>query len=164
MQRRRFLALAALALPTAGLSRAQGLAEVVRSVVLTGKEVVPNPTPSPAVAVVRLRVEGRVLDLLGAVANLQGPFRDYRLDPVDDPALNARLTSAVHLHRGPKGANGPLLQALRVEPGPDGRSAVFRDRIELDLEDLARLRRGELYLDIHTTAFRGGEIRGQILV
>jgi hypothetical protein len=51
-----------------------------------------------------------------------------------------------------------------VEPGPDGRSGVFQDRVELSLEDLARLRRGELYLDIHTTAFRGGEIRGQILV
>ncbi|WP_117238354.1 CHRD domain-containing protein [Thermus sediminis] len=164
MRRRQFLALAALALPALTRSQAQATPAVVRSVVLTGKEVVPNPTPSPAVAVVSLRVEGRVLDILGAVANLQGPFRDYRLDPVDDPALNARLTSAVHLHRGPRGANGPLLQALRVEPGPDGRSAAFRDRIELGLEDLARLRRGELYFDIHTTAFRGGEVRGQILI
>ena len=38
------------------------------------------------------------------------------------------------------------------------------DRVELGLEDLLRLRRGELYFDIHTSAFRAGEIRGQILL
>jgi len=135
----------------------------VRAVVLSGAEIVPNPVNTPALAVVRLELMGNVLSIQGTVANLAGAFRDYTRDPVDDPALNARLTSAVHIHRGPKGQNGPLLQALKVMAAPDGRSATFMDRLELSIEDLTRLRQGELYFDIHTAAFRAGEIRGQIV-
>lgn len=137
---------------------------LVRVVVLSSSEVVPNPVETQALAVARVEIRGPVLEVLGAVALLTGPFRDYARDPVDDPALNARLTSAVHLHRGPKGQNGPLVQALKVRPAPDGRSAVFEDQIQLSLEDRNRLFRGELYLDIHTAAFRAGELRGQIQV
>lgn len=144
--------------------RAQEGGATVRVTILSGEEVAPSPTPSRALAVVRLELQGRRLHLLGAVANLEGPFRDYAQDPVDDPALNARLFSAFHLHRGSKGQNGPLVTALKVEPSPDGRGGVLRDEVELSLEDLARLRRGELYFDIHTRAYRAGEIRGQILL
>lgn len=144
-------------------ARAQG-STLVRAVVLTGLEVVPNPVDTPALAVVRVEIQGAFLSVQGAVSGLVGPFRDYTRDPVDDPALNARLTSAVHLHRGRKGQNGPLVQALRVSPSSDGRSGTFSDRVELSLEDRSRLFRGELYFDIHTTAFRAGEIRGQIQV
>lgn len=146
------------------MDSAQAQAGLARAVLLTGQEVVPLPVNSPALAVVRVEVQGASLLVQGAVANLAGPFRDYTRDPVEDPALNARLTSAVHLHRGPRGQNGPLLQALRVDPAPDGRSGVFVDRLELSLEDRSRLFRGELYLDIHTTAFRAGELRGQVLL
>ncbi|WP_240307586.1 CHRD domain-containing protein [Thermus caldifontis] len=146
------------------LDSAQAQGGLVRAVLMTGAEVVPNPVDTPALAVVRVEVQGPSLLLQGAVANLAGSFRDYTRDPVDDPALNARLISAVHLHRGPRGQNGPLIQALRVNPAPDGRSATFLDRIELGLEDRSRLFRGELYLDIHTAAFRAGELRGQIQV
>lgn len=38
------------------------------------------------------------------------------------------------------------------------------DQIGLSLEDLARLHQGKLYFDIHTAAFRAGEIHGQILL
>lgn len=143
-------------------AHAQG--SLVRAVLLTGAEVVPNPVDTQALAVVRVELQGSSLLVQGVVANLAGPFRDYTRDPVDDPALNARLTSAVHLHRGPRGQNGPLLQALKVSPSPDGRGGTFVDRIELGLEDRSRLFRGELYLDIHTAAFRAGELRGQIQV
>ncbi len=165
MQRRFFLkgvggSLAALSLGSAALGQGMGQ---VRVVVLSGAEIVPNPVNTPALAVVRLELMGNVLSLQGAVANLAGAFRDYTRDPVDDPALNARLTSAVHIHRGAKGQNGPLLQALKVMAAPDGKSATFMDRLELSIEDLTRLRQGELYFDIHTTAFRAGEIRGQIV-
>ncbi|WP_347708816.1 CHRD domain-containing protein [Meiothermus sp. CFH 77666] len=132
--------------------------------VLSGVEVVPNPVNTAALAVVRLELSGFTLTVQGAVANLSGPFRDYARDPVDDPALNARLTSAVHIHRGARGQNGPLLQALKVTSAPDGKSGTFSDRLELSLDDLNRLYRGELYFDIHTAAFRAGELRGQILI
>jgi hypothetical protein len=77
-------------------------------VLLSGAEVVPNPANTPGLAVVRLELMGSSLSIQGAVANLAGPFRDYTRDPVDDPALNARLTSAVHLHRGARGQKRPL--------------------------------------------------------
>jgi vacuolar-type H+-ATPase subunit B/Vma2 len=38
------------------------------------------------------------------------------------------------------------------------------DRLELSLDDLNRLYPGELYFDIHTAAFRAGELRGQIQI
>lgn len=166
MQRRAFVSGvgASLLLLGLGSARAQGMGGAVRAVVLSGAEVVPNAANTPALAVVRLELMGSTLSIQGAVANLAGPFRDYTRDPVDDPALNARLTSAVHLHRGLKGQNGPLLQALKVMPAPDGRSATFMDRLELSLDDLNRLYRGELYFDIHTAAFRAGELRGQIQI
>lgn len=166
MQRRKFLGGVGASLVVLGLGSvaAQGMSGAVRAVVLSGAEVVPNPTNTMALAVVRLELVGSTLSLQGAVANLAGPFRDYTRDPVDDPALNARLTSAVHLHRGPKGQNGPLLQALKVMSAADGRSGTFMDRIELSLDDLNRLYRGELYFDIHTAAFRTGELRGQIQI
>ncbi len=162
MQRRVFLSGIAV-LGAGGLAQAQAQDAWVRAVVLGGAEIVPNPVSTPAQAVVRVELSGRVLTLSGAVANLSGPLRDYSRDPVDDPTLNTRLTSAIHLHRGAKGQNGPLLQALKAMPSSDGRSATFMDQIELSLEDLARLRQGELYFDIHTAALRAGEIRGQIL-
>lgn len=166
MRRRAFVSGvgASLLLLGLGSARAQGMGGAVRAVLLSGAEVVPNAANTPALAVVRLELTGSTLSIQGAVANLAGPFRDYTRDPVDDPVLNARLTSAVHLHRGPKGQNGPLLQALKVMPAPDGRSATFMDRLELSLDDLNRLYRGELYFDIHTAAFRAGELRGQIQI
>lgn len=163
MKRRLFLSGVGASLVGLGLARAQ-MGGVARAVVLSGSEVVPIPVNTPALAVVRLELVGSTLTLQGAVANLAGAFRDYTRDPVDDPTLNARLTSAVHLHRGPRGQNGPLLQALRVTAAPDGKSATFMDRIELSLDDLNRLYRGELYFDIHTAAFRAGELRGQIQI
>lgn len=165
MKRRVFLGGMGGGLLTLGLGSTQ--AQVmgwIRAVVLSGTEVVPNPVNTPALAVVRLELSGSVLSVQGVVANLSGPFRDYTRDPVDDPALNARLTSAVHIHRGPKDQNGPLLQALKVTSAPDGKNATFVDRLELSLDDLSRLYRGELYFDIHTAAFRAGELRGQIQV
>ena len=135
-----------------------------QAIVLSGSEIVPSMVDTPALAVVRIETDGRIIQIRGVVANLSGAFRDYTRDPVDDPTLNARLTSAIHLHRGAKGQNGPLLQALKAVYSPDGRSATFVDRLELFPEDQARLRQGELYFDIHTTAFRAGEIRGQILL
>ncbi|MDT7920594.1 MAG: CHRD domain-containing protein [Meiothermus sp.] len=166
MQRRLFLGGMGASLAVLGLGgvQAQGMGGFVRAVLLNGAEVVPNPVNTPGLAVVRLELMGSSLSIQGAVANLAGPFRDYTRDPVDDPALNARLTSAVHLHRGAKGQNGPLLQALKVMSAPDGRSATFMDRLELSLDDLNRLYRGELYFDIHTAAFRAGELRGQIQI
>lgn len=164
MRRRVFISGMGAGLVALGLGGAQGSSGVVRAVALSGAEVVPNPVNTPALAVVRLELMGSTLSLQGAVANLAGPFRDYTRDPVDDPALNARLTSAVHLHRGPRGQNGPLLQALKVTSAADSRSATFADRIELSLDDLNRLYRGELYFDIHTAAFRAGELRGQIQI
>ncbi|AFV77361.1 CHRD domain-containing protein (plasmid) [Thermus oshimai JL-2] len=162
MHRRQAVRLLALGGASALLTVQAQEGGVVRTVVLSGEEVAPTPTPSRALAVVRLELLGRRLRLLGVVAGLEGPFRDYTQDPVDDPALNARLFSAFHLHRGPRGQNSPLVTALRVEPSSDGRAGVVRDEVELSLEDLLRLRRGELYLDVHTRAHRAGEVRGQI--
>jgi hypothetical protein len=71
-----------------------------------------------------------------------------------------------HIHRGPAGATGPVIYNLWVpgstttEPfdvgSPIGRTLHFT------AQDLADLRAGNLYVNVHSVNFGGGEIRGQL--
>jgi hypothetical protein len=69
------------------------------------------------------------------------------------------LTSPItgsHLHRAPPGVNGPVVHDI----GP------FMTRIVRDLvpsgQDVDDLLAGLFYVNVHTSAFPGGEIRGQV--
>jgi len=65
--------------------------------------------------------------------------------------------TAGHLHLGAAGSNGPVMRVL------NGNGGVFcgvTDR--LNASERAALMAGNIYCNIHTTAFPGGELRGQL--
>lgn len=66
-----------------------------------------------------------------------------------------------HIHTGVAGTNGPVLIAL--EGNTDGSLWSVPVDGALDSDGLAALANGELYLNVHTEANAGGEVRGQII-
>lgn len=76
--------------------------------------------------------------------------------------------SAIHLHNAPAGTNGPVLQDLVVDAGgeTDGDSGFTVEVVNAEVADdatfIAAADAGNLYFNIHTADFPGGEIRGQL--
>ena len=73
-----------------------------------------------------------------------------------------------HIHSGPPGVNGPLLVPFGnpdYYTQFDGYFEVLTTEAIAVGDDFAReLRRGNLYLNLHSLAYPGGEIRGQLTV
>ena len=65
-----------------------------------------------------------------------------------------------HIHQAKCGESGSILKPL-TEPGLNGVIAI-EPPFELDAAGVAALQAGELYINLHTEAHAGGEIRGQI--
>lgn len=130
--------------------------------VMSGGEVVP-PVAVGSTATATATLTGSNLVVTGEFSDLEGTLRDFTVDPVDDPNLNARLTSAVHIHMGPFGENGPFQFPLTVTTS-DGLSGTFVGDFMLSDAQVEAFTTDRLYYDIHTAANRPGELRGQIMV
>lgn len=63
-----------------------------------------------------------------------------------------------HIHRGAKGQNGPIIVPL----DKNGDSYSVPAGRKLTKEQLEDLKKGNLYVNVHTNANKGGEVRGQI--
>ncbi len=68
--------------------------------------------------------------------------------------VTGATASAMHLHKGNVGANGDVVVEIK---GTSGATAALTAAQEADL--LA----GNLYFNAHTSAFAGGEVRGQVV-
>ena len=66
-----------------------------------------------------------------------------------------------HVHTGGFGVAGPIL--FPISCTPDGKSCAGTSP-PLSADDLANLFAGGLYVNQHTAAFPGGEIRGQLIL
>ena len=66
---------------------------------------------------------------------------------------------AAHIHHAAAGKNGPPIVAL--EKTGDGVWSVPKDS-KLTEEQVAAYKAGELYVNVHSAAHKGGEIRAQI--
>jgi hypothetical protein len=64
--------------------------------------------------------------------------------------------TAAHIHVAPVGVNGPVLYPL-----PNG-SPSFLEQVLTD-EDIDQLRGGLWYVNVHSTLYPAGEIRGQFV-
>lgn len=71
------------------------------------------------------------------------------------------LATAAHVHQAPAGANGPVVFSLSPSVGVGW--GTFGASALLTPADEAALLSGGLYVNVHSTQFPGGEIRGQIL-
>ena len=105
---------------------------------LNGLQEVP-PTPSTGLAGASL-----ILDVNG-VLTLQGGFAGLTGAP-----------TAAHIHFAPPGVNGGVVVPLVIAGSTI--SATYTPTAA----DLTNLRAGNWYVNIHTPAFPGGEIRGQL--
>lgn len=99
-----------------------------------------------------------VASLDGVTLTVSGSFSGLGSDlhEVGDPP------SAGHVHLAAPGANGPIVFNLTVTPTGDGRSGTFEGTSELDAAAAAAFAAGQLYANIHTENYPGGEIRGQL--
>jgi len=109
---------------------------------LSGYNEVP-PVASVASGVVSMRMvaDDGVLEVTFSVANLAGT-----------------LTGA-HIHMGGVGVNGGV--GLNLAPTSGSFSATYDIAGKSDL--VTALRAGDAYVNVHSSAYTGGEIRGQVL-
>ncbi len=129
--------------------------------VLNPKNVVPTAPMAQARGAVGAALSGNRLVVRGSFGNLTSPLRDYATDPVNPP--NPNITSAFHLHQGGPGENGPFQYALEVMVDGTGHGGQARGEYTLTAEQLQALNNGMLYVDLHTTRNRGGELRGILM-
>jgi hypothetical protein len=83
-------------------------------------------------------------------------------------------TTAGHIHAGPRGVNGPVVIDFPIPTGRIGDltlsfrlgQAQFRARPEIGINTMDDIIQaivgGGAYVNVHTTTFPGGEIRGQL--
>src|SRR5688572_24041494 len=63
-----------------------------------------------------------------------------------------------HIHRGAKGTNGPVIVPL----DKNGDTYTVPAGRKLTPEQMKDLKAGNLYVNVHTNRYKGGEVRGQL--
>ncbi|MGI5818275.1 MAG: CHRD domain-containing protein [Armatimonadota bacterium] len=113
---------------------------------LSGDAVVPPAeTNSHGVALFKLSGDGELMYFKLIVANIE--------DVV-----------AAHIHLGAPGVNGPVQVGLYTGGLIEGRfqGTLAEGSFPVSEELLEAIRAGETYVQVHTVAYPGGHIRGQI--
>ena len=82
----------------------------------------------------------------------------------DDGTITGSVTTKevqgtmAHIHRGAKGTNGPVIVPLDKK----GDTYTVPAGRKLTPEQIADLKAGRLYVNVHTAQNKGGEVRGQL--
>jgi hypothetical protein len=76
---------------------------------------------------------------------------------------NIGQPTAAHIHRGRAGVNGPVVVPFTAPASGDpGASSDCIPDVDPDLLSEIRNSQGNFYVNVHTEAFPGGAIRGQL--
>lgn len=159
MRALRWLALVAVILAALSLGTGTAAADSGRNFVAhlsSGNEVPPHDTGAQGQAVFHLSPDGSTLHYKLIVANID----------------NVMVS---HIHLAPAGVNGGVVVFLYHGPTLPGRTDGVLAEGDITSADLinalaghplsdliAAMASGDAYVNVHTTAFPGGEIRGQI--
>ncbi len=128
---------------------------------MSTQETVPTRANSSAWGTVGAALSGNRLIVRGSFRDLSSPLRNYATDPVSPP--NPNITSAFHIHRGMATENGPFQYALQVMTDDMGMTGSAMGEYTLTAEQLDALNKGMLYVDLHTTKHRAGELRAVLM-
>jgi len=83
-----------------------------------------------------------------------------------DGAVSGSVTTsgvagvAAHIHMGRVGTNGPVIVPLK-KTGDN--TWTVPEGAKLNADQVAAYKAGNLYVNVHTAAHKGGEVRGQII-
>lgn len=111
------------------------------------------PVPSQGSGEVEAVLDGNQLTVSGIFREMNGAF-------------DATIGGGAHIHLGLAGENGSVALALTTVPDVDLRGGVFLESdntFMLTEDQVTALRNRGMYVNIHTTDFPGGELRGQLL-
>lgn len=116
--------------------------ELFFSAMLNGQQEVPStPTDGKGVASVRISATRDTAWVLVSATDLSGPI------------------TAAHIHIAPEGINGPPI--IDLTPSIKGNLIEFR-ATNFTKENLTNLLKGMMYVNLHTSQYPDGEIRGQL--
>lgn len=156
--RKVYLNVHSLAVPS-GEIRGQVLSAAASSAfstLLFGAEQVPDAVTTDAIG-------GASIELFGAnIVAVTGSFTNLSTPLATDIAMGA------HLHNGAAGANGPVYQPLKSSTSNGGKDGMFllADNANVytiaEKADVDSLLTGNTYVNVHSTKFMSGELRGQV--
>jgi hypothetical protein len=84
----------------------------------------------------------------------------------DDKSVSGSVTttgitaSAAHIHLGPRGKNGKII--IPLTKSSDGNTWSVPAGAKLTDAQYEAYKAGNLYVNVHSAAYKGGEIRGQL--
>jgi hypothetical protein len=128
----------------AGEIRGQiGGANTFAACLIGAEEVPPVTTLAGGTGILALDADGKTLDYRVMVQNID------------------KITMA-HIHKGDVGANGPALFTLYNGTGAFGAGQPISGTVQLNAEQVMEMIAGRYYINVHTSDYPAGEIRGQI--
>ena len=75
---------------------------------------------------------------------------------------NLSSITAAHIHAGAAGVNGPVKVNFGFPPGLAGSGSFSGAVIDDDAQFITALTAGDFYVNVHTSEFPGGALRGQL--
>jgi len=76
---------------------------------------------------------------------------------------NLSTVTAAHIHAGAAGVNGPVKVLFGVPAGSAGAGAFSGSVVDADAEFITALTGGNFYVNVHSSEFPGGALRGQLV-
>ena len=135
---------------------------VVAALSLAGCSTYSNNAPSwmPGSNAIKVNLTGTdEVPPLSVPGSGSGSFR-----VAEDGTISGSVTTKdvqgtmAHIHRGAKGANGPVIVPL----DKNGDTYTVPAGRKLTPEQIKDLKAGNLYVNVHTAKNKGGEVRGQL--